>query len=91
MLRAIFKRELMTPLRRRRMAVFQIGLAYVLLNYGLRHVGALEASLLLLAEPVLNPLWAWLVHGEQPSSWTLAGGAIIVAATIGKTLWENRR
>jgi len=73
------------------LGVFQIGLAYVLLNYGLRHVGALEASLLLLAEPVLNPLWAWLVHGEQPSSWTLAGGAIIVAATIGKTLWENRR
>jgi drug/metabolite transporter (DMT)-like permease len=73
------------------LGVFQIGVAYVLLNYGLRHVGALEASLLLLAEPVLNPLWAWLVHGERPSSWTLAGGAIIVAATIGKTLWENRR
>ena len=68
------------------LGVFQIGLAYVLLNYGLRHVGALEASLLLLAEPVLNPLWAWLVHGERPSAWTLAGGAVIVAATFGKTL-----
>ena len=68
------------------LGVFQIGLAYVLLNHGLRHVGALEASLLLLAEPVLNPLWAWLVHGERPSAWTLAGGAVIVAATLGKTL-----
>jgi drug/metabolite transporter (DMT)-like permease len=68
------------------LGVLQIGLAYVLLNYGLRHVGALEASLLLLAEPVLNPLWAWLVHGERPSAWTLAGGAVIVAATLGKTL-----
>ncbi len=66
------------------LGVFQIGLAYVLLNHGLRHVGALEASLLLLAEPVLNPLWAWLVHGERPSAWTLAGGAVIVAATLGK-------
>lgn len=68
------------------LGIFQIGLAYVLLNYGLHHVGALEASLLLLAEPVLNPLWAWLVHGERPSGWALAGGAVIVAATIGKTL-----
>jgi DME family drug/metabolite transporter len=66
------------------LGVFQIGLAYVLLNHGLRHVGALEASLLLLAEPVLNPLWAWIIHGERPSGWTLAGGAIIVAATLGK-------
>jgi len=68
------------------LGVFQIGLAYVLLNYGLHHVGALEASLLLLAEPVLNPLWAWLVHGERPSAWALAGGAVIVTATLGKTL-----
>jgi drug/metabolite transporter, DME family len=68
------------------LGVFQIGLAYVLLSYGLAEVGALEASLLLLAEPVLNPLWAWLVHGERPSSWALAGGAVIVAATLGKTL-----
>jgi drug/metabolite transporter (DMT)-like permease len=68
------------------LGVFQIGLAYVLLNYGLRHVNALEASLLLLAEPVLNPVWAWLVHGERPSGWALAGGAVIVAATLAKTL-----
>jgi drug/metabolite transporter (DMT)-like permease len=68
------------------LGVFQIGLAYVLLTYGLHHVGALEASLLLLAEPVLNPLWAWIVHGERPSAWSIAGGAVIVAATLAKTL-----
>jgi drug/metabolite transporter (DMT)-like permease len=68
------------------LGVFQIGLAYVLLNHGLRHVGALEAALLLLAEPVLNPVWAWIVHGERPSSWSLAGGAVIVAATLGIAL-----
>jgi drug/metabolite transporter (DMT)-like permease len=71
------------------LGVFQIGLAYVLLNYGLRHVGALEASLLLLAEPVLNPVWAWLVHGERPSAWTLAGGVVIVTATLGKTFLDR--
>ena len=70
------------------LGVVQIGLAYVLLNAGLRHVGALEASLLLLGEPVLNPVWAWLVHGERPSSWALAAGAVIVAATVTKSIYD---
>jgi drug/metabolite transporter, DME family len=63
------------------LGVFQIGLAYLCLSAGVRHVTALEASLLLLAEPVLNPVWAWLAHGERPGAWPLAGGALIVAAT----------
>lgn len=73
------------------LGVFQIGLAYVFLTAGLTHVGALEASLLLLAEPVLNPVWAWLVHDERPSAWSLAGGAVIVAATVGKSLYDAKR
>ena len=63
------------------LGVFQIGLAYLCLSTGVRDVTALEASLLLLAEPVLNPVWAWLAHGERPGPWALAGGALIVAAT----------
>jgi drug/metabolite transporter, DME family len=67
------------------LGVFQIGLAYVLLSKGVAQVTALEASLLLLAEPVLNPIWAWLVHGESVTAWALAGGAIILAATAVRT------
>jgi drug/metabolite transporter, DME family len=70
------------------LGVFQIGLAYVFLIRGLGHVTALEASLLLLLEPVLNPIWAWLVHGERPGSWSLAGGAIILLATLAKSAWD---
>lgn len=73
------------------LGVVQIGLAYVFLTYGLAHVGALAASLLLLAEPVLNPLWAFLVHGERPSAWSTAGGLVIVAATLGKSVYDARR
>jgi len=72
------------------LGVVQIGLAYVLLTYGLAHVHALEASLLLLAEPVLNPFWAWLVHGERPSGWSLAGGTVIVATTVLKSFVDAR-
>ena len=68
------------------LGVFQIGVAYAFLVRGVARVPALEASLILLAEPVLNPLWAWLVHGEVPSAWALVGGAIFLGATIAMTL-----
>ncbi len=64
----------------------QIGLAYVLLARGVRHVRALEAGLLLLLEPVLNALLAWAVHGETPGGWALAGCAVILLATAIRTL-----
>lgn len=68
------------------LGVVQIGLAYVLLTHGVRGVPALEASLLLLVEPVLNPIWAWLIHGENPGLWSLLGGGIILSATAVRTL-----
>lgn len=67
----------------------QVGLAYVAMLAGMRHVPAFEASLLLLVEPVLTPVWAWLMHREQPTAWALAGGAIILAATAAKTVFER--
>ena len=48
------------------------------------------ASLLLLIEPVLNPIWTWLVRGEDPGTQTLVGGAIIVTATVTKGLYDAR-
>lgn len=72
------------------LGVFQIGLAYVCLVDGIRGVPALEASLLLLLEPVLNPIWAWLIHGEAPGQWALIGGAIIMVATTARTTWDAR-
>ncbi len=73
------------------LGVFQIALAYVFLIRGLRQVTALEASLLLLLEPVLNPIWAWLVHGERPGGWSLTGGLIILVATVAKSAWDAAR
>jgi len=72
------------------LGVFQIGLAYVCLSYAVRRLPALETSLLLLAEPALNPVWAWLAHGEDPGGWALAGGALILAATAASALVPRR-
>jgi len=73
------------------LGVFQIGLAYALVVRGMRRARALDASLLLLLEPALNPIWTWLVHRETPSNWALAGGALVLAATIGKSVTDSRR
>jgi drug/metabolite transporter (DMT)-like permease len=72
------------------LGVFQIGLAYYLLTRAVAHLPALEVSLLLFIEPALNPLLAWLVHGEYPGRWALAGGIVIMGATALKTLLESR-
>ena len=70
------------------LGVIQIGLAYVCLTTAMRQLPALEVSLVLLLEPVMNPLWTWLVRGEAPGPWALVGGGVIVAATAGKSLVE---
>ncbi len=73
------------------LGVFQIGLAYVFLARGLRVVPALESSLLLLLEPALNPVWAALVHNERPSRLAVAGGALILSASLGRALLRRSR
>ena len=63
------------------LGVFQIALAYVFLARGVRHLPALEVSLLLLLEPVASPGWAWFFHGEKPTGLALTGGALILAVS----------
>jgi len=58
----------------------QLGLAYLLYSHALRHVTALEAVLIPIIEPILNPIWVMLVIGEKPSPLALAGGALVVGA-----------
>jgi len=72
------------------LGAIQIGLAYACLTRGLRRVPALEASLLRMVEPVLNPVWALLVHGETPSHWALLGGALIIGATAAQAVVQGR-
>ena len=72
------------------LGVFQIALAYVLVTQAISHLPALEASMILLIEPALNPLWAWLVQGEVPGIWAIVGGVMILGATTAKSFAERR-
>ena len=58
----------------------QLGVAYLLYSHALKHVTALEAVLIPIIEPILNPIWVMLVIGEKPTPLALAGGALVVGA-----------
>jgi drug/metabolite transporter, DME family len=60
------------------LGVFQIGIAYAIFSYGLKRVFAIEASLIGMIEPVLNPVWVFFGYGETPSFMAIVGGIIII-------------
>ncbi|MBA3512845.1 MAG: EamA family transporter [Pyrinomonadaceae bacterium] len=65
------------------LGVVQIGVAYTLFTLGMaRGIRSLDAGIVGYIEPVLNPIWVFLVLGERPSKWALIGGAIIISAVL---------
>ena len=62
------------------LGIVQIGIAYSLYSAASRHVIAIDAALILLLEPLLNPLWTYLALKEVPGKWAMLGGAIILGA-----------
>ena len=69
------------------LGVFQIGLAYLLFNAGMRHLTATAAVVTGTLEAVLNPVWVFLGVGERPSAWALVGGLVI----LGTICWYTWR
>jgi drug/metabolite transporter (DMT)-like permease len=67
------------------LGIGQIGLGFVLLTAGARLIPAAQVGLITLLEIVLGPLWVWLAEGERPTTLTLAGGAIVIAAIVIQT------
>lgn len=73
------------------LGVVQLGFSYWLYTRAIKHVTALEAVLIPVIEPILNPVWALLVLGERPSSWALVGGTIVLGAVVARAVVALRR
>src|SRR5215470_17780434 len=74
--------------------VGQLGVSTVLYGKAIPHVRAIEAIMIPIMEPVLNPLWVWLLVGESPSGWALVGGSMVVGAVTARGLtlvWHTPR
>lgn len=60
------------------LGIFQLGVPYILYGFAIRDCPPLTASLISMFEPLLNPLWVFLVMGETPGIMALIGGLIVV-------------
>ena len=68
------------------LGVFQIAFAYAFFASGLKRIFAVEASIISMIEPVLNPVWVFIGYGEMPTLTAIIGGLIILGAIIIRSL-----
>ena len=68
------------------LGAFQIALAYFFFTRGLAYVTATQASLTGMLEPICNPLWVFLILGERPSPFAIAGAVVVLTAIAWHTL-----
>ncbi|MEM7345372.1 MAG: DMT family transporter [Chloroflexota bacterium] len=73
------------------LGIFQIGLSLVLYTIAIKHVPALEATLLVTVEPILNPIWVFLVIGEVPGPLAIIGGILVLGAITARAVISMRR
>lgn len=73
------------------LGIFQIGLSFVLYSIAIKQVQALESALILTLEPILNPLWVFLVIGETPGKLALIGGMFVIGAVTARAIVSARR
>jgi len=75
------------------MGCVQLGTGCLLATAASRQLSATELGLLALLEPIIGPLWVWLLMGEDPGGHALAGGALVLAAVIANeafAAWRGR-
>ncbi|HLV09975.1 MAG TPA: EamA family transporter [Halanaerobiales bacterium] len=64
------------------LGVVQLGISYILYANAIKYVSALDAILIPVIEPLLNPIWVFLLLGEVPGQWAFIGGVIILMAIM---------
>ena len=65
------------------LSLVQMALPYLLFSWILRHVEAHRAALILLLEPVMNPVWTYLIVHEPVPGPTLIGGPLVLLSVVG--------
>lgn len=76
------------------LGVVQLGIPYVLYSMIIKKLKAIEAVLIQMLEPILNPLWVLLIIGEIPGKWALLGGVIVISTVTicgSITAWETEK
>ncbi len=62
------------------LGIVQLGIPYILYSEAIKNATALEATLIPVIEPILNPIWVALLLHEIPGLLSILGGIIVVVA-----------
>lgn len=73
------------------LGVFQLGISYIFYVNALKYISALEGILLTVLEPILNPLWVFLITGENPGIFAILGGIIVVGSVIARGVYVSKK
>jgi drug/metabolite transporter (DMT)-like permease len=73
------------------LGVFQLGFSYILYAMAIKHVTALEAILIPIIEPILNPIWVLLFLKETPGKWAVIGGIMVLASVTLRSVFAITR
>jgi drug/metabolite transporter (DMT)-like permease len=65
-----------------------LGLGLAVFSIGARMIPAAFAALVGTLEPILGPIWVWLIHSEVASVRTLIGGGIVFVSLFVYTLLD---
>lgn len=69
------------------LGIFQLGIAYILFAIAIKYISALESILIMFLEPILNPIWVFIVVGERPSVLALIGGLIVISTVAIRSIY----
>jgi drug/metabolite transporter (DMT)-like permease len=72
------------------LGVVQLTIPYLLYSLAIRHVRALDASIISIIEPILNPIWVMLATSEHPTFWSIVGGSIVLTTSLLRSLLASR-
>lgn len=72
------------------LGVVQLGTSYILYSLAIIHLSAIEAVLITVLEPILNPIWVLLIIGEKPSFNAIIGGIIVIVVVTLRGIYVNR-
>jgi len=73
------------------LGVFQLGFAYIFFSEAIEKVSAIEAILIPAIEPILNPIWVFLIIGEKPSNFAIIGGIVVIISILSRSIILSKK
>lgn len=73
------------------LGIFQLGISYILYATSVKYVSAVEAILIPIIEPLLNPVWVFWFTGEAPGKYAFLGGSIVIITILSRGLYQQSK